>query len=156
MTILCILCLRLSWRHLYIGLICKRALSKRQYSAKETRNIIDPTDVICIVYIVSMSIMGLISIAHMTSSVRIQPMSHTCVYRHQTHDRHRYIAQMTSVGSIILHVSFAEYCLFYRALLQKSPIIYRSYCDTHAQMRRHLCACSQAILCLCLSCVWCL
>ena len=27
-----------------IGLFCKRALSKRQYSAKETYNFIDPTD----------------------------------------------------------------------------------------------------------------
>jgi len=30
------------------------------------------------------------------------------------------------VGSIKLYVSFAEYCLFYRALLQKRPIIVRS------------------------------
>ena len=30
------------------------------------------------------------------------------------------------VGSLRLWVSFAEYCLFYRALLQKRPIIYRS------------------------------
>ena len=27
-----------------IGLFCKRALQKRQYSAKETYNFIDPTD----------------------------------------------------------------------------------------------------------------
>jgi len=33
-----------------------------------------------------------------------------------------YTIQMTSVGSIVLHVSFAEYCLFYRALLQMSPM----------------------------------
>jgi len=32
-----------------------------------------------------------------------------------------------SVGLIKLHVSFAEYRLFYRALLQKRPIINRSY-----------------------------
>jgi len=30
---------------------------------------------------------------------------------------------LRSVGSIKLYVSFAEYCLFYRALLQKRPII---------------------------------
>jgi len=30
---------------------------------------------------------------------------------------------LQSVGSIKLQVSFAEYCLFYRALLQKRPII---------------------------------
>jgi len=30
------------------------------------------------------------------------------------------------VGSSRLHVSFAEYCLFYRALLQKRPVILRS------------------------------
>ena len=28
----------------FIGLYCKRALSKRRYSAKETYNLIDPTD----------------------------------------------------------------------------------------------------------------
>ena len=30
---------------------------------------------------------------------------------------------LRSVGSINLYVSFAEYCLLYRPLLQKSPII---------------------------------
>ena len=30
---------------------------------------------------------------------------------------------LRSVGSIKLYVSFAEYCLFYKALLQKRPII---------------------------------
>ena len=30
------------------------------------------------------------------------------------------------VGSLKLYVSFAEYCLFYRSLLQKRPIILRS------------------------------
>ena len=30
---------------------------------------------------------------------------------------------LRSVGSIKLYVSFAEYCLFYRALLQKRPTI---------------------------------
>ena len=37
-----------------IGLFCKRALQKRQYSAKETYNLIDPTDrshpIQCITY----------------------------------------------------------------------------------------------------------
>ena len=28
-----------------------------------------------------------------------------------------------SIGSIVLQVSFVEYCLFYRALLQKRPVI---------------------------------
>ena len=35
-----------------------------------------------------------------------------------------------SVGSIKLYVSFAEYCLFYRALLQKRPEILRSLEET--------------------------
>jgi len=30
------------------------------------------------------------------------------------------------VGSLKLQVSFAEYCLFYRSLLQKRPVIWRS------------------------------
>jgi len=33
------------------------------------------------------------------------------------------VGRLRFVGSIKLHVSFAEYCLFYRALLQKRPII---------------------------------
>jgi len=31
------------------------------------------------------------------------------------------------VGSLKSYVAFSEYSLFYRALLQKRPIIYRSY-----------------------------
>ena len=40
----------------------------------------------------------------------------------------RYICMgwLRLVGSLKIYVSFAEYCLFYRALLQKRPIILRS------------------------------
>jgi len=34
----------------------------------------------------------------------------------------RHMGWLRLVGSIKLQVSFAEYCLFYRALLQKRPI----------------------------------
>ena len=41
--------------------------------------------------------------------------------------RHRiHMGWLRLVGSFKLYVSFAEYCLFYRALLQKRPIILRS------------------------------
>ena len=36
---------------------------------------------------------------------------------------HSDMGWLRSVGSIKLQVSFAEYCLFYRALLQKRPTI---------------------------------
>jgi len=49
----------------------------------------------------------------------------TCVnwYCHTTLSAENAIGWLRSVGSIKLQVSFAEYCLFYRALLQKRPII---------------------------------
>ena len=37
-----------------------------------------------------------------------------------------YMGWLRSVGALKLQVSFAEYRLFYRALLQKRPIILRS------------------------------
>jgi len=40
--------------------------------------------------------------------------------------RHLPMGWLRFVGSLKLQVSFAEYCLFYRALLQKRPIILRS------------------------------
>ena len=48
------------------------------------------------------------------------------------------------VGSLKLHVSFAEYRLFYRALLQRGPVIWRSllivatpYCNLTSQSFFH-------------------
>ena len=41
----------------------------------------------------------------------------------RTYTRQSDMGWLQSVGSIKLHVSFAEYCLFHRALLQKKPII---------------------------------
>jgi len=43
--------------------------------------------------------------------------THTCFFVEH------HMGWLRSVGSIKLHVSFAEYLLFYRALLQKRPII---------------------------------
>ena len=61
----------------------------RQYSAKETCDLIDPTD-------------------------RSHPMGSIDM------------GWLRSVGSIKLYVSFAEYCLFCRALLQKRPMIFKN------------------------------
>ena len=60
---------------------------------------------------------------------------------------------LQSVGSIKLQVSFSEYCLFYRALLQKRPIIFSilltkatpyQKCDiiSHVNASCHMC-CSE-------------
>ena len=51
--------------------------------------------------------------------------------------RHFYVQWLRFVGSLKLLVSFAEYSLFYRALLQKRPIILRSLlivATTHVRM----------------------
>jgi len=48
------------------------------------------------------------------------------VHRHVTHINNIHMGWLRLVGSLKWQVSFAEYCLFYRALLQKRPIILRS------------------------------
>ena len=48
---------------------------------------------------------------------------YTYIYVHNTSTQHHAMGWLRSVGSIKLHVSFAEYRLFHRALLQKRPII---------------------------------
>jgi len=54
---------------------------------------------------------------------------------------------LRSVGSLKLYVSFAEYSLFYRALLQKRPVLLRSLpieataypeCKAHAALYIYL------------------
>jgi len=45
-----------------------------------------------------------------------------CIHRQASH-RYAYMGWLRSVGSIKLYVSFTEYRLFYRPLLQKRPII---------------------------------
>ena len=52
-------------------------------------------------------------------------MRHTETYRGMRHTD-AYMGWLRSVGSIKLYVSFAECCLFYRALLQNRLIILRS------------------------------
>jgi len=44
-------------------------------------------------------------------------------YGYDTSAYHLRMGWLRSVGSIKLQVSFAEYCLFYRSILQKRPII---------------------------------
>jgi len=64
-----------------IGLFCKRALQKRQYSAKETYNFIDPTDrnhPICI-YVCRKGMPG--SISELLYNVLINiPYLYICIY----------------------------------------------------------------------------
>ena len=45
------------------------------------------------------------------------------LFRENRHGSTSAMRWLRSLGSIKLSVSFAEYCLFYRALLQKRPII---------------------------------
>ena len=79
---------------------CKRALEKRQYYAKETYNCIDPTDS-----------------RHHTIAMCVHDVH---IFLNNT--RHRVVCCDTS------HVpaTIATHSLFYRALLQKRPIILRS------------------------------
>jgi len=51
--------------------------------------------------------------------------SYTCMY-HRAPFIYMYMGWLRFVGSLKFEVSFAEYRLFYRALLQKRPIILRS------------------------------
>jgi len=88
------------------GLFCKRALKCRRYSAKETYYSKEPT--------------------HCSHTIHLNP--------HCSHPIHlnpcifwvRIMVWLRLVGSLRLQVSFAEHRLFYRALLQKKPIILRS------------------------------
>jgi len=60
------------------------------------------------------------------------------------------IGWLQVVGSFKLHVSFAEYRLFYRALLQKRPIILRSLLivATPYQCDVAVCCCSVLLQCV--------
>jgi len=63
---------------------------------------------------------------------------------------------LRSVGSIRLYVSFAEYHIFYRALLQKRPMILRSLLIVKEPTNRsHPIGCKRhaCLLCVCV-CVW--
>jgi len=60
------------------------------------------------------------------------------------------------VGLINLQVSFAEYCVFYRALWQKRPMILSMllteatpYCMSGLWMFSSLCVCVRACVCVC-------
>jgi len=54
------------------------------------------------------------------------PMTHVCCVSHNSCIRYDTMGWLRLVGSLKLWISFAEYSLFYRALLQKRPIILRS------------------------------
>jgi len=136
-----------------IGLFCKRALSNRQYSAKETRSMCHLSYSIYDMTCVYMWDVWRIQAPH--SSVRIdvvyvymwqircvmcRHMTHWCVILH-----HRSLLQKSPIKENIFckrdsidvscvyiwhidRVSFAEYILFDRALLQKRPIILDIWC----------------------------
>jgi len=56
------------------------------------------------------------------------------------------------VGSLKLQVSFAEHSLFYRALLQKRPIILRSLlleATPYSALLKSVCACVCVCMCAC-------
>jgi len=61
-------------------------------------------------------------------SVDISQIHRLCIplYMHDSLKLQVNMRWLRLVGSLELQVSFAEYCLFYRALLQKRPIILRS------------------------------
>jgi len=88
----------ISMLHKNIGLFCKRAL----YSAKETYHFKEPTN-------------------------RSHPIAENVMQQavHSQRTWKIYMGWFRLVDSLKLQVSFAEYRLFYRALLQKSPIILR-------------------------------
>ena len=63
--------------------------------------------------------------AHMYTNVRAPEWKEAlCLFLCRPHSTHMKWLQL--VGSLKLQVSFSEYSLFYRALLQKRPIILRS------------------------------
>jgi len=65
-------------------------------------------------------------LSHITSSSpSLSPsLTHTHIHVHTI--LHSYMGWLRLVGSLKIYVSFAEYRLFYKALLQKRPIIQRS------------------------------
>jgi len=72
--------------------------------------------------------LSLSSTAHMCSCYYVYVCaSHSCIYGITPYMYSYYhMGWLRSVGSFKLQASFAEYRLFYRALLQKRPIILRS------------------------------
>ena len=77
----------------------------------------------------------------MTSNARVISMwlcghdSSICSIR-TSHSEHMDVGWLRLVGSLKSLVSFAEYCLFYRALLQKRPVILRSLLGLHFRIRK--------------------
>ena len=67
---------------------------------------------------------------HKMSSIRMRALMRMLALIVETCDvtllRFAYVGCLRLVGSLKLYVSFAEYSLFYRALLQKRPMIWRS------------------------------
>ena len=127
-----------------IGLFCKRDLSKRRYSAKETYNFKGLTNHSHPIatwpitylsagndrYIFDMTHSYVPWLIHQWKMTDLSLMWLVYLYKKNVWHSYEYYIHMPwpvhrwdmgwlrSVGSIKLQVSFAEYCLFYRALLQ--------------------------------------
>jgi len=119
-----------------IGLFCKRALQKRRYSAKEPYNCKEPTNRshrICAIWLIHTCAMTHSYVWH-DSLICVTWLIPTCNMprSYVWYDSFICVTRLPSmgwvriVGSFKLQVSFAEYSLFYRALLQKRPMILRS------------------------------
>ena len=139
-----------------IGLFCKRDLSKRRYSAKETYTLKEPTnrshpisrfDTFCLETFCRISSLLQGSFAKETyhfkePTNRSHPISifdaplkiqmHAQTHTHTNKHTHTHVYVHThKLHTFFLYILFvwqriAEYRLFYRALLQKRPIILRS------------------------------
>ena len=79
--------------------------------------------------------MRMIPFAHSS----LEPVSHASSHSREVHTSYHsrksaLYASLRLVGPLKWRVSFAEYSLFYRALLQKRPIIWRSLRDFHEKV----------------------
>jgi len=114
------------WSGKIMGLFCKKALEKRPYSAKESyifkerTNHCRPIGALCAWW-------GWSGRTHMSSGTSVYENMWNETYERDllTFGIHS-MGWLRLVGYFKLQVSFAEYRLFYRALVQKRPIILRS------------------------------
>ena len=93
-----------------IGLFCKRALQQRRYSTN--------------ISYMRHETHGVATISRLLKIIRLFCKRALQKRRYSAKDRHKVtMGWLRLVGYLKLYVSFAEYRLFYRALLHKRPII---------------------------------
>jgi len=87
-------------------------------------------------------------ITHSRTYIHAYLFTYTCEVNHAKHILHTctHMGWLRSVGSIELYVSFAEYRLFYRALLQKRLLSYRSYQYIFMNIHGRTSTCAKHIL----------